>query len=94
MDNALSSRLAALTDWTRDGEAITRDLVFASFADAMSFMADVAPAADELNHHPEWKNVYNRVSISLTTHDKGGLTELDAELAERIDAIASHYSGS
>ena len=93
MDNDLSDRLDALTDWTRAGETISRDLVFSSFADAMSFMAEVAPIADELNHHPEWSNVYNRVSITLTTHDKGGLTELDAELAERIDGVADRYAG-
>ena len=91
MDPQLSARIDALTEWTRTDQTIERQLTFVSFADAMSFMATVAPVADELNHHPEWSNVYNRVSITLTTHDRSGLTELDAELAERINEIADRY---
>ena len=91
MDPQLSDRIGALSRWNRTDQTIERELTFASFGAAMSFMAAVAPVADELNHHPEWSNVYNRVSITLTTHDRGGLTELDADLAERIDEIADRY---
>ncbi len=81
--------LDALPDWdfvdARD--AITRTLVFADFAEAFGFMARVAILAEKADHHPEWSNVYNRVEILLTTHDAGGLSHRDVELATAIDAI-------
>ena len=81
--------LDALPDWdfvdARD--AITRTLVFADFAEAFGFMARVALLAEKADHHPEWSNVYNRVEILLTTHDAGGLSHRDVELATAIDAI-------
>ena len=55
----------------------------------MGFMMDIAVHADKMNHHPEWSNVYNRVTITLTTHDAGGLTELDLQLAEKINVISA-----
>ena len=55
----------------------------------MGFMMEIAVHADKMNHHPEWSNVYNRVTITLTTHDAGGLTELDLQLAEKINVISA-----
>jgi len=69
-------------------DAITRSLRFRDFAEAWGFMSRVALAAEKMGHHPEWSNVWNRVEITLTTHDAGGLSQQDVALAQRIDAIA------
>ena len=81
--------LDGLPDWDYDEErdAITRALVFADFVEAFGFMTQVALMAEKADHHPEWKNVYNRVDILLTTHDAGGLSPRDIEMAEAIDAL-------
>lgn len=81
--------LAAHPGWSldRDGTAITRKLVFADFAEAFGFMTRVAILAEKADHHPEWFNVYNRVTITLTTHDADGLSQRDADLAAQIDAM-------
>lgn len=71
-----------------DRDAIRKVLKFKSFSEAWGFMSRVALAAEKLNHHPEWRNVYNVVDITLTTHDCGGLSDLDIALAQRIDAMA------
>jgi len=87
-----AERDAALRDlprWTLrdDGLAISRDFQFADFAEAFGFMARVALLAEKADHHPEWSNVYNRVSITLTTHDAGGLSARDTAMARRIDGL-------
>ena len=69
-------------------DAIEKSFTFKSFSQAWSFMSRVALAAEKMDHHPEWFNVYNRVDITLSTHDCGGLSERDLELAKRIDACA------
>ncbi len=74
--------------WTSDGTALTRALEFDDFAAAFAFMSDVAAEADRLDHHPEWSNVYNKVSIRLTTHDSHGLTKRDVTLARFVDMAA------
>ena len=77
-----------LPHWTIDqtsGGSIQREFQFADFNETFAFMTRVARHADAMDHHPEWKNVYNRVSIRLTTHDAGGLTEKDLKLAQAID---------
>lgn len=81
--------LDALLDWDHDEarDAITRAVAFADFAEAFGFMARVAILAEKADHHPEWSNIYNRVNILLTTHDAGGLSHRDVELATAIDAI-------
>lgn len=81
--------LDGLPDWDYDDgrDAITRTATFADFAAAFGFMAQVALIAERMDHHPEWRNVWNRVEILLTTHDAGGLSPRDIELAEAIDAI-------
>jgi 4a-hydroxytetrahydrobiopterin dehydratase len=88
-----AGQIAALTvelpAWTLVQGKLRRDLRFRDFSEAFGFMARVALAAEQLGHHPEWSNVWNRVTIELTTHDSGGLTDLDVALARRIDAIAA-----
>ena len=82
--------LLAHPQWTpvRDGKAIERTMKFADFNEAFGFMTRVALLADRHDHHPEWFNVYNRVEITLTTHDAGGLSVRDVAMAAAIDAMA------
>ena len=85
-------RDALLSDnpgWTlrEDGKAITRTFTFADFNEAFGFMTRVAIYADKADHHPEWFNVYNRVEMTLTTHDAGGLSKRDADMARFIAGI-------
>lgn len=88
-DEQRAAALAELTGWTLrdDGLAIVRKLKFADFAEAFGFMTRVAIEAEKADHHPEWFNVYNRVEITLTTHDAQGLSERDVKLARRIDGF-------
>lgn len=81
--------LAELTGWRiEDGrDAIVREYRFANFSQAWGFMSRVALLAEAADHHPEWSNVYNRVTIALTTHDCGGLSERDVTMARAIDAV-------
>ena len=81
--------LDGLPDWDFDEarDAITRQIAFGDFAEAFGFMTQVALIAEKMDHHPEWTNVWNRVEITLTTHDAQGLSERDIELAEAIDGI-------
>lgn len=73
-------------DPTRD--AITKTYKFRNFIEAFGFMTRSALWAEKWNHHPEWSNVYNRVTVTLTTHDAGGLTQLDLKLARKMDQLA------
>ena len=83
----VASLVESLDGWELDGTSLRRQLVFDSFVQAFGFMAQVALIAESLNHHPNWSNVYNRVDIAVTTHDAGGLTELDVEFVRRVDAL-------
>ena len=74
-------------------EAIARSLTFADFNAAFGFMTRVALLADKVDHHPEWSNVYNRVSVLLTTHDAGGVTQRDIDMARFIDEVAAALGG-
>ena len=87
--------LAQLEGWgAADGrDAITKTYQFADFNQAFGFMTRVALAAEKMDHHPEWSNVYNRVEIVLATHVSGGVTERDVALAKLIDAAAKAASG-
>ena len=78
---------AKLPNWTIHQQSISRELVFRDFNEAFGFMSRVALLAEGRNHHPYWTNVYNRVSITLSTHDLGGLSDLDVELAGAIDQL-------
>ena len=87
-DDERREALARLNGWTLDpnGEGIRKQYRFNSFNDAFAFMTRVALLAEKADHHPEWSNVYNRVDILLTTHDAGGLSMRDIQLAQAIDA--------
>lgn len=88
-DGAVSAALKDSPDWTlaEDGSAISRSFRFDDFVSAFGFMTKVAILAEKANHHPEWSNVYNKVDIRLTTHDAGGLSQRDFDLAKKIDAL-------
>ena len=77
-----------LDGWTGGDDFITKVFRFADFNEAWGFMSRVALHADKHDHHPEWFNVYNRVDVTLTTHDAGGVTEKDVKLAEFMQSIA------
>jgi len=89
-EEARRSLSAELPGWApvEGRDALKKAFKFKSFSEAWGFMTRVALAAEKLNHHPEWSNVYNRVEITLTTHDCGGLSDLDVTLARRIDKLA------
>ena len=82
--------LIGLDGWsdTEDRDAIQKTFTFKSFNQAFSFMTRVAMEAEKANHHPEWFNVYNRVDVTLRTHDAGGITEKDIKLAQFMEMIA------
>ncbi|KPV77745.1 uncharacterized protein RHOBADRAFT_24301 [Rhodotorula graminis WP1] len=95
LDSLISSgwTVANSTAGGQEGQRLSRNFRFKDFSEAWGFMSRVALAAEKLNHHPEWSNVYNRVSVALTTHDKGNsLTALDVKLAERINKILGETS--
>jgi len=87
---ARAQALAGLSGWSEVAgrDAITRTFTFADFNEAFGFMTRVALAAEKLDHHPEWRNVYRTVEVVLATHDAGGVTARDITLAGRMDAIA------
>ncbi|MPZ36412.1 MAG: 4a-hydroxytetrahydrobiopterin dehydratase [Rhodospirillales bacterium] len=88
--DARKSALAKLTGWSEvpGRDAITRKFVFKDFSEAFGFMTRAALVAEKMDHHPEWSNVYKTVEVTLSTHDAGGLTELDVKLAEAMNALA------
>ena len=85
-----------LPEWSlaKDRDAIERRFAFADFSEAFAFMTRVALLAEKHDHHPEWSNVYDRVVVTLTTHEAGGLTARDVALADRIDAAAAASGGA
>lgn len=85
----VTRELATVVGWKREGEKIFREYKFADFVTAFSFMAGAALVAEKMDHHPEWFNVYSTVRVHLTTHDAGGLSAFDFELARKMDAQAS-----
>jgi 4a-hydroxytetrahydrobiopterin dehydratase len=88
-DAELKSSLETLPGWTVKAGKLHREYAFPDFVHAFGFMATAALAIQEMNHHPEWFNVYNRVKIDLTTHDSGGITANDTKLAATLEAIAT-----
>lgn len=89
--NARSKALGALDDWSEvpGRDAIGKEFRFKDFNAAFGWMTRVALVAEQMNHHPEWFNVWNRVEVTLSTHDAGGLTELDIKLAKKMDKLAA-----
>ena len=83
----IQSKLPGLTGWKVEAGKLKKEFQFNSFVDAFGFMTSVALLAESMNHHPEWSNVYNRVTIELVTHDAGGISARDFDLAARIEAL-------
>lgn len=83
----IERRLGGLEGWSVEDGKLHRDFRFGDFVAAFGFMARVALLAESMNHHPEWSNVYNRVSIDLSTHDAGGISGLDFELAAKVNRL-------
>lgn len=83
-----AARLSDIPGWAIEDGKLSRAFTFDDFGRAMGFMVAVAVKADKLDHHPNWSNVYNRVEVTLWTHDAGGLTDLDFELAAHMNACA------
>ena len=88
-DTEITSRLAALPAWTLANGTLRREFKFRDFSEAFGFMARAALVAEKMNHHPDWSNVWNRVTVELSTHDVGGITELDFKLAAAMDRLIS-----
>ena len=90
-DTERKQALEKLPDWNHDADrdAITRKFEFADFSEAFAFMTRVALIAESMDHHPEWSNVYNKLEVTLTTHDCDGLSENDVKMAEKIDKLAA-----
>jgi 4a-hydroxytetrahydrobiopterin dehydratase len=91
-DIEVNSALTQLPGWAVKNDKLHRDYKFPDFAHAFGFMATAAIPIEKMNHHPEWMNVYNRVSVDLTTHDSGGITAKDFELARLLDKVAAKLS--
>ncbi len=87
-DEQIHSSLLSLGDWTVQAGKLHREYSFPDFVHAFGFMATCATAIEAMNHHPEWFNVWNRVVVDLATHDAGGITEKDFQLARRMEGIA------
>lgn len=91
-DKEVQSSMAEINaSWERKGKFICCEFVFKNFIEAFSFMTAVALVAEKSNHHPNWENVYNKVTISLGTHDVDGISEKDFDLAKAIDTILKRY---
>ena len=84
----ISASLDELPGWTLENEKLRREFKFANFVEAFGFMTSAAIEAEKMNHHPEWFNVYSKVVVELTTHDAGGITELDMQLARKMNKLA------
>ena len=86
-ESEIKDKIELLQDWDYCDKALNTDFEFDNFKDCMSAMNRIAFECEALNHHPEWKNVYNKLEIRLTTHDAGGVTNLDFKLAKTINKI-------
>ncbi len=85
---AVAERLGGLAGWSLDGGKLHRSFRFADFRRAFAFMSGAALAAEKLNHHPEWFNVWSKVDVHLSTHEAGGITDLDFQLAQAMNELA------
>lgn len=92
-DEGIASALSTLDGWTRDGDSITRSFEFRDFVEAFGFLARVAILQEKADHHAETWGVYNRVRLTLSTHDAGGITQKDVGLAMEIDALLTSERG-
>lgn len=87
-DTEIAAQLASTPGWTRSGDTLTRTFEFADFVAAFGFMSRCALVAEKMDHHPDWSNVYKTVKVALSTHDAGGITKLDFDLARKMSALA------
>ncbi len=87
-DAQISAAVAHLAGWSVKDGKLHREYKFQNFAHAIGFMMTAAPGIEKMDHHPEWANVYNRVTVDLVSHDLGGITERDVKLAELLEGIA------
>ena len=87
-DREISTELEGIPGWALQDSKLHREYKFPDFAHAIAFMAGCAPLIEKMNHHPEWFNVYGRVVVDLTTHDSGGVTKRDFELAKILEKMA------
>jgi len=87
-DAAIAARLEGLPGWSLEGGKLHKTFAFTDFVEAWSFMSAVALVAEAMGHHPEWSNVWSRVTVDLTTHDAGGISALDFDLAGRMETLA------
>ena len=86
-DSQVREQLAELEEWSLIDGKLRREFKFADFVRAFGFMTSAAIEAEKLNHHPEWSNVYNKVTVNLVTHSAQGITELDFKLAKKLDGL-------
>jgi 4a-hydroxytetrahydrobiopterin dehydratase len=86
-DNQIKEELLSLNGWSIKGGKLHKDFVFANFIDAFGFMVKASMHIEKMNHHPEWFNVYNKLSVDLTTHDAGGITKNDINLAKTLNSL-------
>lgn len=87
-DEQIKNELKSLNGWTIQNGKLHKEFAFSDFVEAFSFMTKIALHAEKMNHHPEWFNVYNRITIDLMTHDAGGITTNDVELARFIESAS------
>lgn len=90
-DSEITSALTHLAAWSVENGRLHREFRFPNFSYAMGFMMTAAPSIEKVDHHPEWANVYNRVTVDLMTHDAGGITEKDVQLADLLENIAKKF---
>jgi 4a-hydroxytetrahydrobiopterin dehydratase len=88
-DDDVDNALTGLDGWLLENGKLSRDFKFANFIEAFGFMTRAAIEAEKMDHHPEWSNVYNKVSVQLVTHSADGITSLDVALAMKMNALAS-----
>lgn len=88
-DARIEEALEALPGWSQEGEALVKSFEFADFGAAIAFIGRAAGPIEEMDHHPEWTNVYNRVDIRLSSHDVGGVTDRDVQLARVLERLAA-----
>ena len=88
-DAEITAELAKTAGWTRSGDKLHREFQFKDFVTAFGFMASAALVAEKMDHHPDWSNVYRTVKVALNTHDAGGITMLDFQLARAMSALAA-----
>jgi len=86
-DDAIAEALTEYPGWTHADNALHRSFEFADFVAAFGFMASVALIAEKLDHHPDWSNVYNKVQLAISTHDRGGVTDIDLDFVRRVGRL-------